>query len=86
MDTERIVVLNEKESVTMHNLSEEFIAVICDYVEINRHVQEINQLFDVFKFNIERLVANYEIRSDDFVIRKTGFEIESSDFSLSMRS
>lgn len=80
MDTERTVVLNEKESVMMHDLSEELIAVICDYVEINRHVQEINQLFDVFQFNIERLMMNYEIRSDDFVIRKTGFETESSDF------
>ena len=27
MDTERIVVLNEKESVMMHDLSEELIAV-----------------------------------------------------------
>lgn len=80
LDTEKLVVLKNTENVTMYDLSEEFISVVCNYVEINRHVQEINQLFDVFQFNIERLMVNYEICSNDRIIRKPGFETEYSDF------
>ncbi len=80
MDTEKIVVLKNTENVTTHDLSEEFITIVCDYVEINRHVQEINQLFDVFQFNIERLMVTYEICSDDCFNRKTEFETDYTDF------
>ena len=80
MDTERIVILNETENVTMHKIDEAFVSVICDYVEINRHIQEINQLFDVFNFNIERLISSYEIGTDDCIKRRTGFETNGSDF------
>ena len=80
MDTEKIVVFKKSENVTMKGLSEEFVCAVCKYVEINRHVQEINQLFDVFQFAIERLMVNYEICSNDCIIRKDGFETAYSDF------
>ncbi len=80
MDTERIVVLKKTENVTMHKLDEAFVCVVCDYVEINRHIQEINQLFDVFEFNIERLAKNYKLRADDRIKRRMSFKINTSDF------
>lgn len=80
MDTERVVVLKESEKITLHELCAEFVGLICDYVELHRHLQEINQLFEVFQFNLERLLSSYVIQRNDCVVRKDAFQSGYSDF------
>lgn len=80
MDTEKTVILKKSENVTLCDLSKEVNDVVVQYVEINRHMQEINQLFDVFQFNIEQFMANYEISTNDCITRKAGFQSNYSDF------
>lgn len=80
MDTERIVIFKENENITFYELSDEFNGLICDYVELNRHLIEINQLFDVFRFNIERLNDSYTIQRNDCIVRKDRFQSSYSDF------
>lgn len=80
MDTETIVILKENENITLHELCAEFVVVICDYVELNRHLQEINQLFEVFQFNLERLSDSYVIQKNDCVVRKDTLQSSYSDF------
>lgn len=80
MDTEKTIILKDKEEITCQELDNDFIAVVQDYVELNRHLQEINQLFEIFQFNIERLFESYEVQSDDHIIRKDGFNTTYTDF------
>ena len=80
MDTEKTIILKTEEMITYQELDSDFIVVVCDYAELNRHLQEINQLFEIFKFNIERLFESYEIQSDDHIFRKDGFNTDYSDF------
>lgn len=80
MNTEKTIVLKKEEKFIYRELTAEFIDNVCKYSELNRHLQEINQLFDVFVFNIERLFSSYVVQSDDCVTRKDGFVTDSSDF------
>ncbi len=80
MDLEKTILLEEKNEATVIELDPEFTAVICDYVKLNHHVLEINQLFALFRFNMERLYQSYTIQRDDRVIRKDGFYTGYTDF------
>lgn len=80
MDLEKTIILKEEQKVTCQELSSDFIAVVYDYAELNRHLQEINQLFELFQFNIERLFESYDVQSDDHIIRKKGFKTSHDDF------
>ncbi len=80
MDLEKTILLEEKNEAAVVELSPEFTEVICDYVELNHHVLEINQLFALFRFNMERLYQSYTIQRDDRVIRKDGFYTGHTDF------
>lgn len=84
MNTEKTIVLKKEEKFIYRELTTEFIDNVCKYSELNRHLQEINQLFDVFVFNIERLFSSYVVQSDDCVTRKDGFVTDSSDFIWSV--
>lgn len=80
MDTEKTIVAKKEEKFIYRELTTEFIDIVCKYSELNRNLQEINQLFEVFVFNIERLFNSYIVQSNDCVIRKDGFATDSSDF------
>ncbi len=80
MDTEKFVVLKKSEEATVPKLSDELYNIICRYVELNRYLQEINQLYDILQFNIEQFFINYELGSDDCVVRRDNFKSDHSNF------
>lgn len=55
-------------------------SVINAYVEITRHLQELGQLFQVFRFNLENLLNSYTIYPNDQLERKEYFTSDYSDF------
>lgn len=80
MDLEKTIVLKNEEKLTCQELDDGFIAVVRDYTEVNRHLQEMNQLFEIFRFNIERLFESYEVQRDDHIIRRDGFHTDHTNF------
>lgn len=55
--------------ITLLNYTEEGMRVITSYIEITRHTQEIHQLFEVFQYNLKRLLSVYELNNGDTVKR-----------------
>lgn len=55
-------------------------SIIDSYIEITRHLQEIGQLFHVFRFNLENMLNSYTIYPNDTLERTAHFHSEHSDF------
>ena len=71
VDTE--VLLSAKnidlDKITICQFNEDGQNIIDSYVEITRHLQELGQLFQVFRFNLENLLNCYTIYPDDHLER-----------------
>lgn len=68
-DTERLIILNGKLEIPLFNdLPEQKLTAVRHFVEITSHLQEIQQLFRIFKFNIERLRESYTLMSNGDVL------------------
>lgn len=82
MDTEKFFSFKEIdiEKVNVYVLSDEDRETVAAYVELTRHLQELKQLFDMFRFNLEDMLNTFEIFANDIVRRKAGANIKSSDF------
>lgn len=54
MDTERIIPPSwiEDGDVIFLELDDDELKTVTDYIEITRHIQEIKQLFDVFRYDM----------------------------------
>ena len=82
MDTE--VLLSAKnidlDKITICQFNEDGQNIIDSYVEITRHLQELGQLFQVFRFNLENLLNCYTIYPDDHLERAEHFRSTHSDF------
>lgn len=68
LDKLKIAILNQDEK-----------SCIESYVDTTRHIQEIEQLFRVFKCNLKLMLEHYVLNNDDTVIRKKSFSFEESD-------
>ena len=54
MDTEKKYYLNgQLNGITFYQLNDDELNTSQKFVEMTRHLQEINQLYSIFKFNIE---------------------------------
>jgi len=60
--------------------NEEEISSILFYIEITRCIQEIYQLFQVFRFNFNNLFHFYTLFNTDKVKRKITFDFNTRDF------
>ena len=71
MDTEIMLPYQDVElgAITLLNLTDEDLQIIRSYVEVTRHVQEIKQLFELFRYNLKRLLSTYELNVADTVKR-----------------
>lgn len=72
MDTERIIPasLLRKEQVHFAALNDAERGAVTKYVELVRHIQEIGQLFSVFRYHLERLTQVYDLTASDAVVRR----------------
>ena len=75
MDTEKIMPYQgfDINSVTIPDLNEEELNTISKYIEITRHVQEIHQLFAVFRYNLISVLSTYELSNSDKLIRRKSY-------------
>lgn len=81
MSTEEYI-LNRNIDINMTkipNFKDDEIKLIDEYIEFTRHIQEIDQLFHIFKTNLNHLLIHYELWNDDTAIKRCNFDIEESD-------
>ena len=72
--------LNAKtEHLEPADLNVEELTMVKDYVETTRHIQEINSLFHIFRFNLKNILHNYNLFGSDKVERKIEYDFEVSD-------
>ncbi len=71
MDTEKMLPYQDFDidHITLLDFTDEALQVIQSYVEITRHVQEIHQLFELFQYNLKRLLNVYELNNGDRIKR-----------------
>ena len=67
------------ENIKIPELADKELNIIQEYIEFTRHIQEIDQLFHIFKVNLENLLTNYELINDDTFFRKTNVFKENDD-------
>lgn len=86
MDLTEFTFLNELgvdiEKIKLSKLTEVERSSIEFYVEITRHIQEIEQLFRVFNVNLENIFHYYEFNSNDIIIRKKINELNQNDYII----
>lgn len=65
MHTERTIMLGEENlSITISELEEKERQSFWQFVELTRHLQEIRQLYLLFKYDLDRLLGTYELMSN----------------------
>lgn len=71
MDTEFILPYQDFDinDITLFEYTDEGLQIITSYVEITRHVQEIHQLFEVYRYNLKRLLSIFELNNSDTIKR-----------------
>lgn len=80
MDTEKLLPYDDSDSdnITLYDYTDEGLNCITSFVEITRYIEEIHQLFDIFHYNVRKLLSVYELNRNDKIKRRvTQFE----DFS-----
>lgn len=83
MNTEEYILIKNTniniEKIDIPELDGEELDIIEEYIEFTRHIQEIDQLFHVYKVNLEEMFQKYEFINDDTFYRKINFLSEKSD-------
>lgn len=67
------------ESIKIPKLNEKEIDLIQEYIEFARHIQEIDQLFHIYKVNLDNLFINYEFINNDSFYKKNSKFKEKDD-------
>jgi hypothetical protein len=81
MDTEKFIPSQELdiENLTLLTLSDEELDNVSKYLEITRHLQEVHQLFSVFRYNLSSLLHTYELTNSDQIKRLKPYVEEFDD-------
>ena len=83
MNTESTIFLKDTdiniEDINLVKLEEKETEYLNSYVEITRHIQEINQLFHIYKCNLDNLLFFYKLNNDDILQRNKYIKIAESD-------
>ena len=74
-NTEDLVLIDqlELESMEIHRLCEDDNSYMIFFVEVNRHIKEINNLFKVYRYNLETFLEGYMVFNSDVVQPKKMF-------------
>ncbi len=70
------------EKVKIPDFSETEIDLIERFVEFTRHIQELDQLFSIFKINLKNILSSYTLKVDDFIVRNFDFNNTEEDFII----
>lgn len=80
MDTEKLLPYDDFNiaNITLYDYTDEGLNCITSFIEITRYIEEIHQLFDIFQYNIRRLLSIYELNNHDKIKRHV---LQFEDFS-----
>lgn len=67
------------DNIKIPELDDKELNIIQEYIEFTRHIQEIDQLFHLFKVNLDNLLINYNLINDDTFFRKINLFKENDD-------
>lgn len=67
------------EDIRIPELNKKELDTIQEYIEFARHIQEIDQLFHIYKVNLDNLLINYELMNNDNYYRKSNNLKEKDD-------
>lgn len=74
MNTEEYILLDNTnidiEKIEIPNFSDDDMNLIESFLEYTRHIQEIDQLFRIFRINLQNILLHYVLNNDDTIIRK----------------
>lgn len=81
MDTERMLPYQnfDIDDITLLDFTDDALQIIQTYVEVTRHTQEIHQLFELFRYNLRRLLSVYDLNNRDRIKRHEPYFEEFSD-------
>lgn len=79
MQTERFFINRDGFDLHFSPLLDQDLVEIEKYVEETRHLQEIQHLFQIFKFNIDQLTAKYNPMPSGAITRTQGNSLADSD-------
>lgn len=83
MKTEETIFLKDTdiniENINIVELEEDEKNCIKSYVEITRHIQEINQLFHIYKCNLGSMLLFYTLNGNDILERNPNIKLKESD-------
>ena len=84
VNTETMILMEhintDADKLILPDLNDEEKSCIHYFIEINRHIQEVDKLFHVFRFNLNSMLHYYTIMNTDRIKRKSIFDIETSDY------
>lgn len=86
MNTEEYILLNNTnidiEKIEIPNFSDDELNLIESLLEYTRHIQEINQLFRIFRINLQDILLHYVLNTDDTIIRKIDLSNKEEDIII----
>lgn len=86
MNTEEYLLFSDLdidiEKVKVPDFSEEEYKFIENYIEFTRHIQEIDQLFRIFKINFQDILLHYQLYNNDTIIRQMDLENKEDDIII----
>lgn len=86
MNTRAVVELEKSEQFEFQDLPEEDEAIFKSYIEESRHLQEINQLFQMLLFDLEQMHLQYEWMFNDRVFSQTAKDVDIYEINTLIRN
>lgn len=84
MNTEKFITAKQInmpiENIHIAILNDKELEIIEFHIELTRHIQEIQQLFQVFRFNLKSILNDYTLMNSGNIIRNKHFTIEFTDY------
>ncbi|MBQ7295461.1 MAG: hypothetical protein IJW86_04625 [Clostridia bacterium] len=80
MDTEKMFLTDDGFNLVCEELAEEDLKTARHFIEITRHMQEIHQLFLIFKKDIDDLQSEYVLKNNGNVFREQNPANSGADY------
>ncbi len=79
MNLEEVILFKEEKNIDIPELEDDEKNSIKLFIEITRHIQEIEQLFCIFQINLKNLLYFYQINNNDTIVRNVSFDFDEDD-------
>lgn len=78
MNSQSFIQLDPKnqEQVEFYDLPEAHFELFCKYMDTGRHLQEVQQLFGMMRFNLDQIYKQYDLRFNDCIYSLDGAPVD----------